>query len=185
MSRYGRWDPYVPVAKRRARAQKKMAALRSIIPLILEDAENSLTAMSREFISHLYEELLYLDQRITSTENLSESLLTNNDDYKRLQTIPGIGPVISRGIICSIYDAKQCKNGRQMSAWIGLTPKQHASGDVSRMGGISKRGNRTLRRQLNHGARALIRWCEGKDDPLSLWLQKLLKTKPVCKVIVL
>jgi len=71
-----------------------------------------------------------------------------------------------------------------MSAWIGLTPKQHASGDVSRMAGISKRGNRTLRRQLNHGARALIRWCEGKDDPLSLWLQKLLKTKPVCKVIV-
>jgi len=47
--------------------EKKMAALRSIIPLILEDAENSLTAMSREFISHLYEELLYLDQRITST----------------------------------------------------------------------------------------------------------------------
>ena len=71
-----------------------------------------------------------------------------------------------------------------MSAWVGLTPKQHASGDVSRMGGISKRGNRSLRRQFIHGARAVIRWCEGKDDALSVWLQKLLKTKPVCKVIV-
>ena len=164
--------------------EKKVAALRSNIPLILEDAENALTPISREFISNLYEELLNLDQRITSTENSSESLLINNDDYKRLQTIPGIGPVISRGIICAINDAKQFKNGRQMSAWVGLTPKQHASGEVSRMSGISKRGNRTLRRQFNHGARALIRWCEEKDDALSLWLQKLLKTKPKCKVIV-
>ena len=71
-----------------------------------------------------------------------------------------------------------------MSAWVGLTPKQHASGDVSRMGGISKRGNRTLRRQFIHGARAVIRWREEKDDALSVWLQKLLKTKPACKVIV-
>jgi transposase len=164
--------------------EKKVAVLRSAIPFILEDAENSLTSISRAFVDNLYQELLSLDDRIASTEKLSESLLVNNDDYRRLQTIPGVGPVTGRGIICAISDAKQFKNGRQMSAWVGLTPKQHASGDVSRMGGISKRGNRSLRRQFIHGARAVIRWCEGKDDALSLWLQKLLKTKPVCKVIV-
>ncbi len=164
--------------------EKKVAELRSAIPFVLEDAENSLTSMSRTFIDDLYQELLSLDKRITSTEKLSESLLVNNDDYKRLQTIPGVGPVTSRGIICAINDAKQFKNGRQMSAWIGLTPKQHASGDVLRIGGISKRGNAVLRRQFNHGARAVIRWCEEKDDALSLWLQTLLKTKPICKVIV-
>lgn len=162
---------------------KKVTALRSNIPLILEDAENALTYMSREFISDLYKELIDLDERITSAEKLSESLLVNNDDYKRLQTIPGLGPVTSRGVICAINDAKQFKNGRQMAAWVGLTPKLHASGEVSRMGGISKRGNQALRRQFNHGARAVIRWCESKDDALSLWLQKLLKTKPKCKVI--
>lgn len=163
--------------------EKKVAALRSNIPLILEDAENALTLMSRKFISGLYEELLSLDKRIASTEKSSASLLVNNDDYKRLQTIPGVGPVISRNIICAINNAKQFKNGRQMAAWVGLTPKQYASGEVSRMGGISKRGNQTLRKQFTHGARALIRWCESKDDALSLWLQKLLKTKPKCKVI--
>ncbi|MBV1882422.1 MAG: transposase [Pseudomonadales bacterium] len=71
-----------------------------------------------------------------------------------------------------------------MAAWIGLTPKQHASGEVSRMSGISKRGNQVLRRQLIHGARAVVHWCEGKDDVLSLWLQKLLKTKHKCRVVV-
>ena len=52
------------------------------------------------------------------------------------------------------------------------------------MGGISKRGNQTLRRQLIHGARTVLRWCEGKNDALSIWLQKLLKTKPRCRVVV-
>lgn len=52
------------------------------------------------------------------------------------------------------------------------------------MGGISKRVNQTLRLQFIHGARAVIRWCEEKDDALSVWLQNLLKTKPKCKVIV-
>lgn len=106
-------------------------------------------------------------------------MLVNNDDYRRLQAIPGIGPVTGRGIICAINDARQFKNGRQMSAWVGLASKQHASGDVS-----SKRGNGVLRRQFIHGARAVIRWCENKDDALSVWLQKLLKTKSKCKVIV-
>lgn len=64
-----------------------------------------------------------------------------------------------------------------MAAWIGVTPKQHASGDNSRMGGISKRGNQTLRRQLIHGARSVVYNCQGKEDPLNVWVQKLLKTK--------
>lgn len=163
---------------------KKISALRSALPHILEDADNPLTSIAREFVHSLYEELLSLEQRIGAVEALSDSLLVDNDDYRRLQTIPSIGPVIGRGILCAMNDAKQFKNGRQMSAWVGLTPKQHASGDVSRMGGISKRGNQTLRRQFIHGARTVVRWCEGKDDALSLWLQNLLKTKPKCKVIV-
>ncbi len=82
--------------------EKTVAALPSNIPLILEDAENALTPICREFISNLYKELINLDERITSAENLSESILVNNDDYMRLQTIPGLGPVTSRGIICAI-----------------------------------------------------------------------------------
>lgn len=71
-----------------------------------------------------------------------------------------------------------------MAAWIGLTPKQYASGDISRISGISKRGNQTLRRLFIHGARAIVNWCEKKNDALSLWVKSLLKTKHPCKVVV-
>ena len=164
--------------------EKKIASLRKEVPFIVEDAENQLTVTAREFIYDLYEELLDIDERINKNETKSDALLADNDDYRRLQTIPGIGPIISRGIICAVSDSNQFKNGRQMASWIGLTPKQHASGDQSRMGSISKRGNHSLRKRLIHGARAVVRWCEGKDDALSLWLQNLLKTKHKNKVVV-
>lgn len=84
-------------------------------------------------------------------------LLEPNEDYQRLQTLPGIGPIVGRALICSVKDARQFKNGHQMIAWmIGLTPKQDARGEQSRMGGISKRGNRYLRRHLIHGARTVV-----------------------------
>lgn len=98
----------------------------------------------------------FFDERIKSNEVRVALLLAPNEDYQRLQTIPGIGPIIGRAIVSSLNDARQFKNGRQMAAWMGLTPKQHASGEQSRMGGISKRGNRTLRRHLVHGARTVV-----------------------------
>ncbi|MCP3999928.1 MAG: IS110 family transposase, partial [Gammaproteobacteria bacterium] len=130
------------------------AGIRTLItelPFALEDAENELTYTAREFLRELEIELLYLTERIKQVEQTADKLLAQNDDYLRLQSIPGIGPTISRAMISSINDANQFNNGRQMAAWIGITPKQHASGDRSRMGGISKRGNQTLRRQLIHG----------------------------------
>lgn len=164
--------------------EKKSSAVRKAIPFILENVDHQLTMTAREFIHELYQELLGFDQRIQAIDLKSASLLSDNEHYRRLQTIPGIGPVVSRGIICAVTAPEQFTNGRQMAAWIGMTPKQYASGDQSRMGGISKRGNRQLRRQLIHGARAVVRWCEGKDDPLSVWLQQLLKTKHKNKVVV-
>ncbi len=163
---------------------KKIAALRVEVPYVLEDAENNLTVASREFISELYDELVSFDDRIKVNESRVALLLAPNEDYQRLQSIPGIGPIVGRALICSVNDVRQFKNGRQMAAWIGLTPKQHASGEQSRMGGISKRGNRNLRRLLIHGARSVVNWCKKKTDPLSLWLQGLLKTKPVNKVVI-
>jgi len=66
--------------------------------------------------------------------------------------VPGIGPIAGSAAIASVGNAKQFKNGRQMAAWIGPTPKQYASGDISRISEISKRGNQTLRRLFIHGA---------------------------------
>ena len=63
---------------------------------------------------------------------------------KRLQGIPGIGPVIATAILCAVGDGKQFKRGRDMAAWLGLTPKQHSSGGKNWLLGMSKRGDTYL-----------------------------------------
>jgi transposase len=163
---------------------KGLHHLRSQVPLILEDAEQPLTVVARNFIHRLYRELVSHDKQISEVKKELVALAEQNDDYQRLQTIPGIGPVIAAILVASVGNASYFKNGRQMAAWIGLTPRQHASGDKSRMMGISKRGDRTLRKMLIHGARAVLNWCESKTDKLSLWLRALSSRAHPCKVIV-
>jgi transposase len=154
------------------------------VPLILEDAEQPLTVVARDFIHRLYRELVAHDKQIGEIEKELAALVEQNDDYQRLLTIPGFGPVIATTLLASVGDANYFKNGRQMAAWIGLTPLQHASGDKSRMVGISKRGDRTLRKMLIHGARTVLNWCGPKTDKLSLWLKALSSRAHPCKVIV-
>ena len=76
-------------------------------------------------------------------------------------------------LICAIGDGKQFKRGRDMAAWLGLTPRQHSSGGKDRLLGISKRGDAYLRTLVIHGARAVLRVASDKDDPRSRWLQNL------------
>ncbi|MCU7918899.1 MAG: IS110 family transposase [Candidatus Thiodiazotropha sp. (ex Epidulcina cf. delphinae)] len=163
---------------------KGIRYLRAQVPDILEDAEQPLTVVARQFTHRLYRELMAYDQQISELETELFALLEQNDDYQRLQTIPGIGPVIAATLLASVGDAHYFKNGRQMAAWVGLTPRQHASGEKSRMKGISKRGDRTLRKLLIHGARTVLNWCGPKTDKLSLWLKSLSSRAHPCKVIV-
>ncbi|MCH9757220.1 MAG: IS110 family transposase [Gammaproteobacteria bacterium] len=81
----------------------------------------------------------------------------------------GIGPITASAVIATIGDPSVFKNGREVSAWLGLVPKQHSSGNKIRLGGISKRGDSYVRTLLIHGARSFINVCENKTDRLSLW----------------
>ncbi|PHV09567.1 transposase, partial [Chitinimonas sp. BJB300] len=87
--------------------------------------------------------------------------------------LPGVGPLIATAIIASVGDATQFKNGRQMSASIGITPAQHSSGGKLRLLGISKRGDAYLRTLLIHGARSAMRAAKHKTDRLSRWITGL------------
>ncbi len=158
--------------------------LRKLVPDILENAEQPLTPVARTFIHRLYRELTHHDQQIEALEEELAALLKHNKDYQRLQTIPGIGPMIAATLIASVGDAHYFKNGRQMAAWAGLTPRQYASGEKSYHKGITKRGDRVLRKLLIHGARTVLNWCEKKNDKLSLWLKALSKRAHPCKVVV-
>ena len=103
---------------------------------------------------------------------------------KILLSIPGIGIINASAFLAAIDKGQAFNNPREFAVWLGLTPKQHASGNVSKMGGITKRGDRYLRKQLVHGARALVSRAAKSSDPLSVWAMKLRVSKPFNQVAV-
>ena len=96
-------------------------------------------------------------------------------DAKRLLQIPGVGPLTATAIISAVGDGSQFKRGRDLAAWIGLTPRQNSSGGKEQLLGISKRGDHYLRTLLIHGARSVLKVAGKKDDPRSRWLKGLVK----------
>ena len=75
---------------------------------------------------------------------------------QRAAQLLGVGPVTASALIASVGDFKQFKNGAQLGAWLGLTPKQNSSGGQTRLGGITKRGDTYLRTLLIQGAKAVV-----------------------------
>jgi transposase len=153
--------------------ERRIEKLRKALPLILEDAENGLSFEFRVLLQELQQDLIGLDNRVGEMDKKIHLLASGNATAKRLQQIPGIGPITSTALVCAIGDGKQFKRGRDLAAWLGLTPRQHSSGGKDRLLGISKRGDTYLRTLLIHGARAVLKVSDNKKDPRSLWIQNL------------
>ena len=96
---------------------------------------------------------------------------------RRLETIPGIGPITATALAASITDPSVFKSGREMAAWIGLVPRQNSTGGKERLGRISKQGDHYLRWLLVAGAMAVIRQAKRRGTA-SPWLAELIATKP-------
>lgn len=158
--------------------------LLNAIPEIIEDANNELTHTARSFIKRLSDNIKSLGKQLDELKNQLTELIKDKPEYKLLLSVPGVGPVIAASVMAAVGDANAFKNGRQLAAWIGLTPSQYASGETNRMGKITKRGNSTLRKYLIHGARTVLNWCDKKDDVLSHWLKKLKERMHGCKAVV-
>jgi transposase len=158
-------------------APKQMSSLRAAIPCWLEDAENGLTGDFRNLLHGVWNDLLGLDDRVCEMDKLIKRLAENHEACVRLQQLRGVGPMISTAIIASVGDARQYRTSRQMAAAIGITPKQHSSGDRDRLLGISKRGDVYLRTLMIHGARAVVARAAHKDDRLSRWVTNIAKQK--------
>jgi transposase len=87
-------------------------------------------------------------------------------------------------LVAAVTDATHVKNGRQLAAWLGLVPRQHSTGGKPRLLGISKRGDRYLRKLLVHGARATLRWIKRKSDRRSQWVRALLERRGTNRTVV-
>lgn len=150
-----------------------LAKLRQHVPQILEDASNELPGALRLLIQGLMEHLRVLDERIAELQQQIQAWHRSDEVSKRLEQIPGIGPITASALVASIGDATQFKSGRELSAWVGLVPKQHSSGGKDRLLGISKRGDVYLRTLLVHGARALVRLAKMHPERYA-WLHSLI-----------
>ena len=150
----------------------KRNAVNQALPRILEDADNGLTALAREFVADLYEELRSLGHAVGAYDAKIERLFKANPVCRRLAQVEGVGPVTATALVAA-GDAKAFQNGRQMAAWLGLVPRQHSSGGKQTLLGISKRGDTYLRTLLIHGARAAVAAAKRKSDARSRWINAI------------
>ncbi len=118
----------------------------------------------------LAEDFNQLEQRIAAYNLQVQQLSDQSDVCKRLATIPGIGPLGATAMAAAAGDARVFKNGREMSAWLGIVPRQYSTGGKTRLLGISKRGDTYLRKLMTHGARSVVCFTDKKDDRLSRWV---------------
>lgn len=146
---------------------------RAKLPEVLEDAENELTALTRDIIADQAQRLRELDERIAASDRRIDRCFRDADVCRRLSTVPGVGPVAATALVAAVGDARCFKNGRHFAAWLGLVPRQHSSGEHHRLLGISKRGDTYLRTLLIHGARAVMQRCDSRTDARGRWLREL------------
>ena len=148
---------------------QKVACLRRSIGAHLED----LPGYANQCIGDLLTHADQLDMRITEYDRLIAHAAREDARSKRLMERPGIGPVTASALLASIGGGHDFKNGRQVAAWIGLTPGQHSSGGKARLGRITKAGDNYLRTLLVLGARAVLNTLGDKQDGFSRWARNL------------
>jgi transposase len=128
-----------------------------------------------------------IDDAAAKIEALEKEIVTRHRAdaaSRRLASIPGIGPITASAIAAAVPDASVFKSGRQFAAWLGLVPKQNSTGGKERLGGITKAGNRYIRRLLVIGATGLIRYRRQNVPGGLAWLQALLARRPARLVSV-
>jgi transposase len=143
------------------------------VPDLIEDGSNTLPGRFRLLVKRLLDHLKELDRHVRELEREIEQWHRDSDVSKRLETIPGIGPITASALVANAGDPRNFKNARQFAAWIGLVPHQNSSGGKTQLMSISKRGNVYLRTLLIHGGRALVELAKTRPERTGTWLGKL------------
>jgi len=147
------------------------------VPVLLEDAGEELPALFGQLIERLTDHLKELDRQVDELETQIKAWHRSSELSRKLEKIPGIGPLGASALVASIADANSFDNGRQLSAWLGLVPRQDSSGGKPKLLGISKRGDVYLRTLLIHGARSAIQAAQRKTVNTNAWLAGLLNRR--------
>jgi transposase len=145
---------------------------------------SGLSTRIRALVGDLVDEWTRLDERIAAFDAEFVALARSDETTRRLATVTGIGPLNATALVATVGDASAFAKGRDMAAWLGLVPRQATTGGKPRLLGISKRGNRYLRKNLVHGARAVLPRLAERDTPIGRWLRALLSRQHKNVVVV-
>lgn len=144
---------------------------------------NGLSDLFKELLAQHYKKLTELKEHLDFYTQKIKTL-SKSDECQRLQSIPGFGPIVASAFYQHVGNGGEFKNGRCVSASLGIVPKQYSSGGKDRLFGISKRGDKYLRTLLVHGARSVVNTLKNKKTPLANWLNRLIITRGKNKATV-
>jgi transposase len=165
---------------------KSPIRLREAIPEVLEKANENLTPRMRNLVSFFgnLDVSTVLELQIADLNDEVERIASSDAACVRLRQIPGVGPLVATAIVASIGNGAAFRKGREFAAWMGLVPKQHSTGGKAKLYGISKRGNRYLRKILIHGARAVVLRSKRERIAMGAWMTALEARVPKNVLIV-
>ena len=164
-----------------------------LIAGIEDDEDPRVPDLARQALKPLVAQLRATQAHIDRLEKTLKAWHRSSEASRRLEAIPGVGVITATALVATLGDASQFHSGRQLSAWLGLVPRQTCSGGKDRLGRISKRGDGYLRRLLVHGARAVLRWSRpapgagkqgGSGTRRAAWQRALLARRPTNVVLV-
>jgi transposase len=151
---------------------------------ILDEPNSDLPELMREECRDLLKQIAEKTIRINERTTKIKALSAEADTARRLQTIPGVGPLTALAVEAFAPPMEKFRCGRDFAAWLGLVPRQFSSGGKQRLGRISKTGQSDIRRLLIIGAMSRLSWLGRKSIPEGSWLARMVVRKPRMLVAV-
>lgn len=156
----------------------KGAEGRAALERLVAEADPRIPQQALEALRELVAAIRAGDARIRRLEGAIVDAARADTVARRLATIPGVGPILASAAAAMVADPAAFRNGRHFAAWTGLTPKQNSTGGVTRLGRISKMGDRYLRKLLVLGATSVLRIASRRRTPLERWADGLIRHEP-------
>jgi transposase len=160
------------------------ALLKQAGPILTDSSRDEVPELIRGELQQQLQGLRELTQRIEQLERSIGSYRAQDEQCRRIEAIPGVGPLRSTAVLASVGDVRTFRSGREFAAFLGLVPRQSGTGGRIKLLGISKRGDPYLRTLLIHGARTVLNHASRPGRTLPLWLQGLLSRRPKNVAIV-
>jgi transposase len=152
--------------------------------MTLVDTDEAIPERARRAVKELHDQCDRLDDSIRAIEAQIVAHARHDESARRLATIPGIGPITASLIVATVVDFSVFKSARHFAAWLGLVPRQHSTGGKTRLGRITKTGNREIRRLLVLGATSMVYRSTRWNSTVGAWTRGLLLRRPVRLVTV-